>query len=89
MFIFIFAANLRIKFEMKKQMGEELTVVDLRDYYHGLSKKEKGMMLRYIVSKFGLGFSTLVNKFAGRLEFTQSDVVLVSLAIDKETEWRR
>lgn len=70
-------------------MSEELTVVDLRDYYSGLRKKERGELLRYLVGNYGMGASTLVNKFAGRLKFTQSDTVLVRMAIEKEAEWRQ
>lgn len=34
-----------------KQMKDELTGIDIRDYYHSLSKAQKGELLRYAVSQ--------------------------------------
>ncbi len=67
-----------------KQMKDELTGIDIRDYYHSLSKAQKGELLRYAVSQLGIGYSTMVNKLAGRLEFTKPELISLNLAIEQK-----
>lgn len=88
-FIFIFAANLLIKNEMDKKISEVLTAVDLQDYYHAQKKKDKSKLLHYLTDKYGMGYSTIINKFAGRLEMSKADIVLFNLAVNDESLWKK
>lgn len=69
-------------------MSGELNDVRLRDYYHSLTKREKGKMLNYLINEYGLSYSTMVNKFAGRYEMTKTDIFLINLAITNEEKWK-
>lgn len=86
-FISIFATKIVIKSIIKSEMSKEMNFVNLRDYYQKLTKKEKGKLLNYLVSVYGLGYSTMVNKFAGRNEMTRTDIFLVNLAIKDAGKW--
>lgn len=77
-YVFIFAAKLVIYFIMAKKIDVEMTAVDLRDYYQGLSKKDRGFLLRAMVAKYGMGYSTIQSKFMGRHPFTQMEVMAVT-----------
>lgn len=68
---------------MNKEICSEMTNVDLRDYYNGLNKKERGKLLRYLVSRFNLGYTTIQSKFAGRLDFTKIEMYVINKIIDE------
>lgn len=74
---------------MDKNFSEDLSAVDLRDYYHSLKKSNKGNLLHYIMDRFGMAYTTLINKFAGRLEMSKADIVLINLAIKDESLWKK
>lgn len=69
-------------------MYRELDEQSLRDYYYSLGRKEKGKMLRYLCGECGMGYSTIISKLAGRLEFTKKDVVLLNLSIQNKQKWK-
>ena len=73
---------------MNKKRNGDLQPVDLQDYYSTLKKKEKGKLLRFLTREYGIGYSTIVNKLAGRHEMSETDVFLLNLAIENENLWR-
>ena len=66
---------------MDNEVVDEKYCVDLRDYYKKLDKPEKGMLLSYLTGEIGFGYSTLVNKFAGRLRFSRVDIWVIRKVI--------
>lgn len=74
---------------MTKKNYQEMTSVDLRDYYHSLSRKEKGKFLSYLVTEFGFSYSTMVNKLSGRYHITKPESFLLNLAVQQEEIWKR
>lgn len=44
----------------------ENPVIDVRGYYHSLSKKEKGKFLRYLTVEYGYPASTMIGKLRSR-----------------------
>jgi hypothetical protein len=87
-FVFNFAANIINKINMDNEVVDEKYCVDLRDYYKKLDKPEKGMLLSYLTGEIGFGYSTLVNKFAGRLRFSRVDIWVIRKVINEKL-WRR
>lgn len=63
-------------------MSGNLTEDYLRDYYHSLSRKEKGAFLQKVMSECGFAYATLQSKITGRLPFRKMEL----LAIDKIME---
>lgn len=88
-FVFIFATNLINKNEMDKKNTEDLLAVDLQDYYHALKKRDKGKLLHFLMDKYGMAYTTIINKFAGRLEMSKADIVLFNLAVNDESLWKK
>lgn len=68
---------------MDKEISTELTNVDLRDYYNGLTKKERGNLLHFLVAKFNVGYSTIQSKFAGRLDFNKLEIYAINQIIEE------
>lgn len=68
---------------------EDLANVNPQDYYHSLTRKERGQFLRYLVGRLGMNYSTVSSKLGGFIDMKQQDVVLFNLAIQKEREWRK
>lgn len=50
---------------MDKKITEDLSAVDLQDYYHAMKKRDKGKLLHYLMDKYGMAYTTIINKFAG------------------------
>lgn len=74
---------------MDKKITEDLLAVDLQDYYHALNKRDKGKLLHYLMDKYGMAYTTIINKFAGRLEMSKADIVLFNLAVNDESLWKK
>lgn len=70
-------------------MSEKLKDVGIRDYYHSLQKKDKSKMVAYLMSQFGMNYSTIMGKMSGRFNFTSPDIYLFNLAIQNESEWKQ
>lgn len=87
-FVFIFAAKLAINNDMSKVFFKELTPVAIRDYYKSLSKKDKGNLLQFLVANCDLGYSTLINRLAGRSEFHRPEIIIISEIIEGEL-WKK
>ncbi len=73
---------------MNKQNINEMNVVTLQDYYTNLSKEEKGKLLNYITYHLGIGYSTLIGKFSGRLHFSKVEEIVINHIINEET-WKK
>ena len=73
---------------MNKQNINEMNVVTLQDYYTNLSKEEKGKLLNYIAYLLGIGYSTLIGKFSGRLHFSKVEEIVIHHIIKEET-WKK
>ena len=50
---------------MDKKITEELLAVDLQDYYHALKKRDKGKLLHYLMDKYGMAYTTIINSSFG------------------------
>ncbi len=87
-YVIIFAANITIKTSMNKQKVNEMNDVTLQDYYSNLSKEEKGKLLNYIAFHLGIGYSTLIAKFSGRLHFSKVEAIVIHHIIKEET-WKK
>lgn len=74
---------------MDKEKNNELTAVNLRDYYHSLRKGDKGRLLRYLMDKFEMSYPTLLGKFAGRVDMSKSDIILINMAVKDESLWKQ
>ena len=74
---------------MDKKITEDLLAVDLQDYYHAQKKRDKGKLLHYLMDKYGMACTTIINKFAGRMEMSKSDIVLFNLAVDDGSLWKK
>lgn len=72
---------------MSKENFDELMNVDPRVYYDSLSKKDKSKLLRFLVGKFGMNYSTAVQKLKGHIEMKQTDVIVFNLAFQQRSEW--
>lgn len=73
---------------MNKQKVNEMNDVTLQDYYSNLSKEEKGKLLNYIAFHLGIGYSTLIAKFSGRLHFSKVEAIVIHHIIKEET-WKK
>lgn len=73
---------------MNKQNINEMNGVTLQDYYTNLSKEEKGKLLNYITYHLGIGYSTLIGKFSGRLHFSKVEEIVIHHIIKEET-WKK
>lgn len=68
----------------EQRFFKELTPVAIRDYYKSLSKKDKGNFLQFLVANCDLGYSTLINRLAGRSEFHRPEIIIISEIIEGE-----
>ena len=57
-----FAAKLTIKIQNKKETMKKEKTIDVRVYYQKLSKKEKGLFLRYLSRTYDYPASTISGK---------------------------
>lgn len=73
---------------MNKQKINEMNDVTLQDYYSNLSKEEKGKLLNYIAFHLGIGYSTLIAKFSGRLHFSKVEAIVIHQLINGEA-WKK
>lgn len=74
---------------MNKTFEGKSEVVTIRDYYQKLRRRDKGEFLKFLVSEFGLGYSTMSTKLNGGAKITKTDAVLLSQAIERESEWKQ
>lgn len=86
--VIIFATNIVIKHSMNKRNVNEMNGVTLQDYYTNLSKEEKGKLLNYIAYHLGIGYSTLIAKFSGKLHFSKVEAIVINQIINEET-WKK
>ncbi len=73
----------------KQVKSEESRILGLQDYYAGLSKKERGGLLRYLIATYGYSYSSLAVKFSKRMDqrFNLRDLALIEPVIES-AEWR-
>lgn len=73
----------------KQVKSEESRILELQDYYAGLSKKERSGLLRYLIATYGYSYTTLVTKFSRRMNqnFNVRDLALIEPVISS-AEWR-
>lgn len=74
---------------MNKKLVDEKSVIDLRAYYKNLGRKNRGNFLRFLVTEYGMGYSTIINKLNGRLRMTKTDIFLLNLATKNELLWKQ
>ncbi len=74
---------------MNKTFEGKSKVVTIRDYYQKLRRRDKGEFLKFLVSEFGLGYTTMSTKLNGGAKITKTDAVLLSQAIERESEWKQ
>lgn len=74
---------------MNKTFGYKSEIVAIMDYYSKLGRINKGNLLKFLVSEFGMGYSTMSAKLNGGAKITKTDTVLLSQAIERESEWKQ
>lgn len=69
-------------------MSESLELV-IRNYYAKLRKKDKGIFLRYLITKYQFNYITLVHKLrsSGERSFTCPELVVINNVINNQ-EWK-
>ena len=70
-------------------MSESLELV-IRNYYAKLRKKDKGIFLRYLITKYQFNYITLVHKLrsSGERSFTCPELVVINNVINNQ-EWKK
>lgn len=68
-------------------MSEKMTSVELKSYYSGLSKKEKGELLRHLVKKFDYSYSSVQQKLHGNADLNARDIILIGNEVEDES-WK-
>ena len=59
-----------------------------KDYFLMAKKKDKGNFLQFLVANCDLGYSTLINRLAGRSEFHRPEIIIISEIIEGEL-WKK
>jgi len=70
-------------------MSESLELV-IRNYYANLRKKDKGMFLQYLMTKYQFNYITLVHKLgkSGERTFTMPELIVINDVINNQ-EWKK
>ena len=70
-------------------MSESLELV-IRNYYAKLRKKDKGIFLRYLITKYQFNYITLVHKLgkSGGRTFTTPELIVINDVINNQ-EWKK
>ena len=70
-------------------MDKSLEIV-IRNYYAKLRKKDKGIFLRYLITKYQFNYITLVHKLRSSSErsFTCPELVVINNVINNQ-EWKK
>lgn len=69
-------------------MEKNLTSVGLQSYYSGLSRKERVRLKAYVALVLGISEPVVANRFTGRREFSNAEVMALQPIIEGET-WRQ
>ena len=85
----ILPTNLMIKIKINKKMSENLTSVQLQEYYRDkLNKKEKSSLLKYLMIEFDYSYASIQGKMSGQLAMNKRDEILIGEVI-REESWRQ
>ena len=70
-------------------MSESLELV-IRNYYANLRKKDKGMFLQYLITKYQFNYITLVHKLgkSGGRTFSMPELIVIKNVINNQ-EWKK
>lgn len=63
------------------------TAIVVQDYYANLSKKEKSLLMNYLIVHYDFRYNTIQQKLSGKSEFNPRDLLVVSTVI-KEQLWK-
>ena len=78
-----------IKFKINKEMSENLTAVQLQEYYRNkLDRREKSRLLKYLMLQFDYSYASIQAKMSGLLSMNKRDEILIGEVI-KEEKWRQ
>lgn len=75
---------------MNKKIEHKFDSLNLQDYYGNLSKKNKGLFLKYLVVAYDMNYSTIRRKLTGVDGFFLSTVERIACneAIKNEEKWK-
>lgn len=70
-------------------MSESLELV-IRNYYAKLRKKDKGMFLQHLITKYQFNYITLVHKLgkSGERSFSMPELIVINDVINNQ-EWKK
>lgn len=71
---------------MNKKIEHKIDSLNLQDYYGNLSKKNKGLFLKYLVVAYDMNYSTIRRKLTGVLSTVER--IACNEAIKNEEIWK-